>query len=67
MDPLEREGWERRFVAAPPRLEEAVALYESMGFEVRLEPVGAPVDGEPCAPCAPALARSRAVYTRRRG
>ncbi|HVN25703.1 MAG TPA: hypothetical protein VMT71_17180 [Syntrophorhabdales bacterium] len=38
---LAREGWERRFVAAGPRLQEAVDLYREIGFEVLLEPMPA--------------------------
>jgi hypothetical protein len=30
-------GWERRFVAMGPRLQEAVELYEEIGFDVLLE------------------------------
>ena len=33
------EGWEKRFVACEPRLSEAAELYESIGFEVLLEPL----------------------------
>jgi hypothetical protein len=36
---LRRQGWTRQFVASEPRLSEAVELYQSTGFEVRLEPV----------------------------
>ena len=36
---LAMEGWERRFVASEPRLSEAVELYESIGFDVLLEPL----------------------------
>lgn len=32
-------GWEKRFVACEPRLSEAAELYESIGFEVLLEPL----------------------------
>ncbi|NIS59342.1 MAG: hypothetical protein GTO13_01135 [Proteobacteria bacterium] len=36
---MSREGWTRRFVANEPRLSEAVELYQSMGYEVHLEPL----------------------------
>jgi len=36
---LADQGWEKRFVASEPRLSEAVELYESIGFEVLLEPL----------------------------
>lgn len=61
-----REGWTRRFVAAPPRLEEAAALYRSMGYEVRLERVPLPELREDCAGCPLARGLLRVIYTRRR-
>jgi hypothetical protein len=36
---LKGQGWEKRFVASEPRLSEAVDLYESIGFDVLLEPL----------------------------
>jgi len=36
---LEEQGWERRFAACEPRLSEARELYESLGYEVLLEPL----------------------------
>lgn len=60
------DGWTRRFVAAAPRLEEVVELYESMGYEVRLEPAAARGDGPGCVPCEPGFAESKIVYTRPR-
>ena len=39
---LEDRGWRKRFVAAEPRLSEAVEMYRELGFQVRLEPVPAP-------------------------
>ncbi|MGD0230778.1 MAG: hypothetical protein ABSC19_10525 [Syntrophorhabdales bacterium] len=32
-------GWEKRFLADEPRLSEMKELYESIGFEVLLEPL----------------------------
>lgn len=64
---LSRDGWQRRFVAAPPRLEEAVELYRALGLEVHLEPL-LPSELDPrCAGCSLALYVFRAVYTRRPG
>lgn len=57
-------GWIRRFVGAPPRLQEAVALYESLGLEVRLElPSAVDLEAE-CEDCAAATALFRVIYTR---
>ncbi|MBW2708613.1 MAG: hypothetical protein JRD04_04910 [Deltaproteobacteria bacterium] len=36
---LEDRGWRRQFVAAEPRLSEAVEMYGEAGFEVHLEPL----------------------------
>ena len=65
-DPLTSQGWERRFVAVPPRLEEATALFRASGFEVRLVPVSTGDLHPECSGCALALALSRAIYVRRR-
>ena len=48
------EGWKRRMVASEPRLSEVKDMYESLGFEVRLEPVGPDDpywDEEECTAC----------------
>ena len=66
VQPTAEEQWERRFAAAPPRLQEMVMLYESLGYEVRLEPIGRDELPPSCDNCALALALSRAIYTRRR-
>ncbi len=62
---LDREGWERRFMAVGPRLEEAVALYERLGFAVRLEPPTAQELRVECGDCRLALELYRVLYTRR--
>lgn len=56
--------WTRRFVAAPPRLEEAVALYRSLGFEVRLESVEENELPPGCQDCQAASLLFRVIYTR---
>lgn len=38
---LELRGWRRQFVAAEPRLSEAVEMYRELGFQVHLEPLPA--------------------------
>jgi len=48
---LERQGWIRRFVADEPRLSEAVELYKSLGYEVRLEPAAFDEMSEECKKC----------------
>lgn len=58
--------WERRFVVAPPRLQEVVELYQSLGLEVRVEAVEAHDLPEACDDCRAALAFFRVVYTRKK-
>ena len=65
-DDLVRDGWSRRFVGGPPRLNEYVALYESLGYEVCLEPQLGGELSEECGDCTLALMLFRVVYTRRR-
>lgn len=60
------EGWTRQFVAAPARLQEAVDLYESLGYEVHLEPLAAEDLQDECQDCRLAVAFFRVIYTRRR-
>jgi hypothetical protein len=61
---LVEHGWTRRFVAAPPRLQEVADLYRELGHEVRLEPVRQDELGSSCEDCALALSLFRTVYTR---
>ena len=63
---LARDGWVRRFVAAPPRLDEAAKLYEQLGFELRLEQVEPSELPPVCGDCTMMLGLARAIYTRRR-
>lgn len=63
---LAREGWSRRFVGGPPRLQEVIDLYQSLGFEVWLEPQSVEEFGEECGGCTLALRLFRVVYTRRK-
>ncbi len=64
-DPLEAEGWERRFIAVGARLTESVALYEQLGFEIRLEVPSEQDLREECGDCRAALLLYRVLYTRR--
>ena len=62
---LEKEGWTRQFTVDEPRLSEAVELYKSLGFEVRLEPVVPDENPEECAACLEVMcARYKEIYTR---
>jgi len=62
---LKKDGWSKRFTIDEPRLSEAVAQYEEIGFEVLLEPVNTS-SGE-CTSCLSALSdRYKTIYTRPR-
>lgn len=63
---LARDGWSRRFIGSPPRLDETVQLYESLGMEVLLDPLSEEELAAECSGCTLALTLFRAVYTRRR-
>lgn len=58
------EGWTRRFVAAPVRLKESIELYQSMGYEVHLEPLTPEDLQAECEDCRLAVALFRVIYTR---
>jgi hypothetical protein len=63
---LARDGWVRRFVASGPRLDEMVALYLSLRYDVSLEPLdGCDVDDD-CADCLTGGPQPRIIYTRER-
>ncbi len=58
------EGWTRRFVGGPPRLQEMIELYKSLGYQVWLEPQELEEFRDECEDCLLALALFRVVYTR---
>ena len=63
---LKRHGWIRRFVADEARLGEAVELYESLGYEVRLEPAVFDEINKECQKCLlyQDCDRYKTIYTR---
>ena len=48
-DQLKKQGWIRQFTASEPRLSEAIELYESLGYEVKVE--SAFPDKATCSEC----------------
>ena len=66
---LVHDGWTRRFTAMGSRLNEAVALYRELGFEIRLElaepAVAEGADTSGCAECF-VMSLARTIYTRPR-
>ncbi|TAK31826.1 MAG: hypothetical protein EPO21_16410 [Chloroflexota bacterium] len=64
-DELRAEGWERQFTADEPRLSESVQLFESIGYEVRVEEeTGCGRECNVCFSAAPE--RYKVIYTRRK-
>ncbi len=48
---LEKEGWQLQFTTDQSRLSEMVELYESLGYEVRLESACGELPLPECASC----------------
>jgi hypothetical protein len=63
---LEKHGWIRRFVTDEPRLSEAIELYKSLGYEVRLEPAVFDEMSEECKKCLlyQNCGKYKTIYTR---
>lgn len=61
------DGWERRFIADAQRVEEAIELYEQLGFEVVADPIRGEEFGDECDDCQlVALLGFRTIYTRKK-
>ncbi|KYH36566.1 MAG: hypothetical protein AYL30_007420 [Candidatus Hecatellales archaeon B24] len=60
---LRKQGWIRQFTASEPRLSEAVELYESLGYEVKLEPAIPSEANEACRECL-LYEDCKTIYTR---
>ncbi|MBF0549172.1 MAG: hypothetical protein HQK60_01430 [Deltaproteobacteria bacterium] len=64
---LTKQGWARQFMTNEPRLSEAVAEYEDIGFEVRLAPVDLTEEDGVCQSCLNwAPDEFKVIYTRPR-
>lgn len=62
---LKREGWTKMFDTKEPRLSECVELYESLGFEVHLEPLRPDEIDEECKACFEGDVEGfKTIYTR---
>lgn len=62
---LKEEGWVKQNTIGEPRLSELVELYESMGFEVHLEPLNC--QDEECTACfAHEGENVKTIYTRQK-
>jgi len=61
------DGWERRFSADPQRAEEAIQLYNQLGYEVRAEPLSPDEVRNECEDCRRLAALGfKTIYTRRK-
>ena len=66
-DKLVAEGWQRRFMADPVRLQEATALYTELGYEVRAETIQPNEMSSVCGSCRIATCQAYVtIYTRKR-
>ncbi len=61
---IKEEGWDRQFTVEENRVNEYVELYESIGYEVRVEPA-TPNEMEECQVCFKVeFDNLRTIYTR---
>ena len=64
---LKRKGWDKQFTTDEPRLSEAVELYKSLGYEVRLEKAVFNKDNETCKTCFQVdCNKCKTIYIRRK-
>lgn len=64
---LKREGWVKQFTTDEPRLSEAIELYKSLGYEVRLEEAVFDKDSEACKACFLVdCGKCKTIYVRRK-
>lgn len=62
---LGADGWQRRTVTDQARIDELVALYDSLGFETRVTGLDPESFGEACTTCSMTACRSYlALFTR---
>ncbi|MFX0113328.1 MAG: hypothetical protein ACFFB3_02150 [Candidatus Hodarchaeota archaeon] len=64
---LRKDGWIKRSALDEPRLSEAVELYKSLGFEVKLEPAQPGDLGANCSVCYSDICdKFTMIYTRKK-
>ena len=65
--PIRGKDWERGFTVEENRVNEYVELYESIGYDVRVEPA-TPDEQEECQECFKAdFDNLRTIYIKRKG
>lgn len=63
---LEAQGWQRQFTTDETRLEEMVDFYQSLGYEVRVEPACEDLPLPECASCYEKFCdKYKTIYVRR--
>jgi len=63
---LEAQGWQRQFTTDQTRLEEMVDFYQSLGYEVRVEPACDELPLPECASCFEKFCdKYKTIYVRR--
>ena len=63
---LRKKGWIKQNTIGEPRLSELVELYESLGYEVHLEPVNLNEMDEECRRCYEEDETVRTIYIRKK-
>lgn len=64
---LVSQGWERRFMVGPDRLDESMQIYQELGFEIRQEPVKPDEFHEICQDCQTLACNDYVtIYTRKK-
>jgi len=63
---LEKQGWQRQFTTDETRLDEMVDFYQSLGYEVRLEPACEELPLPECNTCYEKLCHKyKTIFVRR--
>ena len=66
-DKLEKQGWVKRTILREPKLSEIVREYNSLGFDVHLEPITLEDIDEGCNICYEnQIEKFRIVYVKKR-
>jgi hypothetical protein len=64
---LVAEGWQRRYMADPNQVKDAIRLYTELGFEVRTEVIQPSELSTMCGSCGLATCRAYVtIYTRKK-
>ncbi len=59
------QGWTRQFTVFPDRVREFVELYESSGYQVRVEPWAVTTNADPSCDACALIGIMRTIFTRK--